>query len=278
MLTGVGRPTGVAVSLLGIALLAEQVQAPAEPKFDVVSIRVVPRNTPPTLREIGFTPVLPGGQYVDSRTGVPSMIAFAYKVKNFDVRLLGLPKWATQESYAVAAKPGAGFPALPPRENEDQVRLMMRAMLADRFHLTLHTETRQEPIFNLEIAKGGVKIKEVQPPIPPAKEVPVSAAMGNSSGRMIGVKSTMRGLAAALAVFMKHPVVDATGLDGYYDFDVRWNSPEAADGLPQSPSFGAEGEALLISNLQDQFGLHLKKTVGSVEYYVVDHIERPTEN
>jgi uncharacterized protein (TIGR03435 family) len=162
-------------------------------------------------------------------------------------------------------------------ENREQVRLMMRAMLADRFHLQLHIETRQEPIFNLEIAKGGVRIKEVDAPVPPAKEGNVGAAMGNDGGRMIGNKSTMAGLARALTIFLKRPVVDQTGLKGYYDFDVKWSAPETPDGRPSS-GFGAEGSGLLISNLQNQFGLHVTKITGPVEYWVVDHVEPPTGN
>jgi uncharacterized protein (TIGR03435 family) len=155
---------------------------------------------------------------------------------------------------------------------------MMRAMLADRFHLQLHTETRHEPILNLVVAKGGIKIKEVGPSAPPDKEGHVNAAVGNRSGRMIANKATIAGLASVLALFLKRPVADQTGLKGYYDFEVHWNAPEALDGQPPAPGLGAEGEGLLISNLQEQFGLRLKKTAGPVEYWIVDHVEPPTDN
>ncbi|MBS1859182.1 MAG: TIGR03435 family protein [Acidobacteria bacterium] len=248
------------------------------PKFDVVSIRVVPPNTPPTMREIGFTPVLPGGRYLDSRASLFFMIAFAYDVKNPSLQLTGLPKWAESQSFAVAAKPAEGFPALPPAENRERVRLMVRAMLAERFSLRLHTETRQEAMFSLEVAKGGVKMKESAPPVPPAREAPVGAAMDNSSGRMIGERSTMAGLAGALVIFLKRPVIDRTGLTGYYDFDVKWRSPETPDGQPPSRGFDTEGAGLLISNLQSQLGLRLRKIRGPVEYWVVDQVKPPTEN
>jgi len=258
-------------------LTAQQPSAPASPKFDVVSIRAVPPNVRPVLREQDFTPVLPGGQYVDSRTNLLFMIAFAYGVKNSN-QLAGLPNWAANQAYAVAAKPAEGFPLLPPGENQEQVRLMVRAMLADRFHLQVHAETRQEPVFDLQVARGGIKIKEVDPPVPPAKEGRVSAAMGDRNGRMIGNKSTMAGLASALTIFLQRPVIDQTGLRGYYDFDVRWSAPEAPGGQPPSPGFGTEGTGLLISNLQDQFGLRLTRTTGPVDYWVVDRVEPPTGN
>jgi uncharacterized protein (TIGR03435 family) len=229
------------------------------------------------MRDQDFTPILPGGQYIDSRTYLHSMIGFAYNVKNWN-QLVGLPNWAENQAYAVGAKPAEGFPQLPPSENQERVRLMMRAMLTDRFHLQVHAETRQESVFNLQVARGGIKIKEVDPPVPPAKEGHVGAAMGDRGGRMIGNKSTMAGLANALTIFIERPVVDQTGLKGYYDFDVRWSAPETAGGQPASTGFGTEGTALLISNLQDQFGLRLTRTVGPVEYWVIDHVEPPTDN
>jgi uncharacterized protein (TIGR03435 family) len=182
-----GKRTGFGAVLLATALAAQQ---PAPPKFDVVSIHPVPPNPPLMMRDPGFTPVLPGGQYSDPRTQLLSMIAFAYDVKDPSTQLVGLPDWAKKEIFVVAAKPAPGFPALSPAENREQVRLMMRAMLADRFHLQLHTETREERIYALEAAKGGVKIKEVDPPVPPAKSGPVEAAMSDEHGRMIGKKST----------------------------------------------------------------------------------------
>jgi uncharacterized protein (TIGR03435 family) len=247
---------------------------PPAPAFDVVSIRTVPPNTPPTNRDQDFTPVLPGGQYIDSRASLFFMIAFAYNVKNPATQMTGLPTWADDKSFAVAAKAAQDFPKLPPAENNEQVRFMMRAMLADRFHLQLHTETRQQRILKFETAKGGIKIKEVDPPVPPAREGNVIVVGANDGGgRMIGNKSTMAGLARAVTFVMNQPVVDETGLKGFYDFDVKWNG----DGQPAG--FGtAEFIGPLISNLQSRCGLRVTKATGPVEYWVVDHIEPPTDN
>jgi uncharacterized protein (TIGR03435 family) len=268
------KPIGFAVLFLATTLVAQHSGAPSTPRFEVVSIRLVPPNTPPTMRNIDFTPVLPGGQYLDSRAILLQMISFAYNVKNPSRHLVGLPSWTNNQSYAVAAKPAQGFPELPPDENREQVRLMMRAMLAERFHLQLHTETRQEPIFNLEVAKGGFKIKEVDPPLPPDKEGYVGLQLSDSGGRMLGNKSTIAGIVSALTPWLPGTVVDQTGLKGHYDFDVRWNAP----GIPEATGLGADGIALLISTLQERFGLRLTKTTGPAEYWVVDHIEPPTDN
>ena len=252
-------------------------QKPTEQSFEVVSIRAVPQNAAPMMRSQDFTPILPGGKYIDSQTTLLFMIAFAYDVKNPSQQLVGLPNWTNSASYSVSAKPGEDFSTVGQRENQEQVRLMMRKMLADRFHLRLHTETRQERVYGLEVAKGGMRVKEVAAPIPPAKEGYVNAAMGDRAGRMIGNKSTMTGMVMALAVFLKQPVVDQTGLKGYYDFDVRWSAEEAPQGQ-SSGGLGTEGLGLLISNLQSQFGLQLRNTTGAVTYWVVDNVEPPTEN
>ena len=266
--------------LISTVLLLAKVavgQQPAQPSFEVVSIRAVPQNVAPMMRSQDFTPILPGGQYVDSRTMLLFMISFAFDVKNPSQQLLGLPNWAKNESYSVSAKPGEDFSVLAPGENQERVRVMMRNMLADRFQLRLHTETRQERIYGLEVGKGGMCIQEVAAPVPPAKEGYVGAAMSDRDGRMVGNKSTMAGMAMALALFLKQPVVDQTGLKGYYDFDVRWRAPEALEGQ-SSGGLGTEGLGLLISNLQSQFGLQLKKMTGPVTYWVVDNVEPPTEN
>jgi uncharacterized protein (TIGR03435 family) len=276
MTLGPWKRIGCVAFLLPAGLRA-QPAAPVAPKFDVVSIRPVPPNPPPVMRDNDFTPVLPRGQYIDSRAGLPEMIAFAYDVKN-STQLVGLPNWAKNESFEVAAKPAQDFPALPPNENRQQVRLMLRSMLADRFHLELHTETRQESVYNLEVAKGGFKIKEVAAPVPPAKEGPAYAAYGDSGGRIIGNKSTLAGIATTLTIILSRPVIDQTGLKGYYDFDVKWAPLRVPDAPPPGSGFGAEGTALLISMLQDQFGLRLAKGNGPVEYWVVDHVEPPTGN
>jgi uncharacterized protein (TIGR03435 family) len=267
---------------IGLVMFLVASRLPAQPRFEVVSIRPVPANAPMLVREWDAPRIFPGGRYADARTTLLFMIALAYDMKNvsLDKQIVGLPNWAKDQSYSVEAKAGDGFPALSARENQEQVRLMMRSMLAERFHLNLHTETRQETIYKLEVSKGGVTLKEADPPKAPAKENPVGAALENDGGvRMVATKSTMAGLAAALQLLTGRPVVDETGLKGCYDFDVRWKGPVLAEGQrPETQFGGPELAGVLISNLQTQFGLRLTKGSGAVEYWVVDHVEQATGN
>jgi uncharacterized protein (TIGR03435 family) len=160
-----GRTTILKVKQIFVALLAAALAA--QPP---TAAPAVPPNAPSIPREISFTPILPGGQFIDSRATLWDVIAIAYHVNFAATHILGLPNWAKNQSYSVAAKPPEGFSALSPAQNTEQVRLMLRAMLAARFHLQIHSETRREPVFHLEVAKGGVRIKEVDPPVPPQND------------------------------------------------------------------------------------------------------------
>lgn len=260
-----------------LLLLAILAPPPEQPAFEVVSIRAVPPDAPTVIRSVDFSPALPGGQFVDSCTSLPGMIAFAYNVQNRSQQLVGLPDWAKKQWYAVSAKPSEGFPLLPVAQNWEQVRAMMRRMLEDRFRLRVLTESRRGAIFLLKVMKGGIKTAETTPPVPPEKETRVSVGLSDRGGRMIGAKSTMAGVAAALAVFLRNPVTDATGLRGYYNLNLSWTSPGPPAG--DAPGgLGADGISLLISMLRDQLGLQLVKTTGPVPYWVVERVEPPTEN
>ena len=94
-------PCALTFFVLTLTLLA---QPPTAPSFEVVSIHPVPPDAPPLMRTQAFTPILPGGQYIDSRTSLLFMIAFAYNVK-VSLNLLGLPNWAQKQSFSITAKP-----------------------------------------------------------------------------------------------------------------------------------------------------------------------------
>jgi len=245
--------------------------------FEVVSIREVPPNAPLLTRDPNISSILPGGQFVDPRITLTSMILFAYDIPSF-AQLTGLKGWAQDQAFSVAAKPAEGFPLLSPKENREQVRVMMREMLESRFHLKVHTDIREERTLKLEVRHGGLKIKRVDPPVPPEKEGVVNAAAGDSGGRMIGKKVTMAGMASALTAILRRKVLDDTGLKDFYDFDVKWSTPEPADGQKVASGLGNEGVVALMDALQDLLGLRLTSGVAPIKYWVVDHVEKPTAN
>ncbi len=258
------RIAGALVIVVGLAV--------AQPKFDVVSIHVRDPKAGMVLYDPNTPDVRPGGVYVTQPTPLFPLISFAYNVKNPALTLSGLPKWAEQTNFLISANAGPDFPKLSEVENNEQVRLMVRAMLEDRFRLKIHKESRPGAVMNLELDKGGIRVPEIAPP---DREGRVDMAIGDSRGRMITVGgATMKGLVGGLAIFLKQPVVDKTGLTGFYSFDIQWRSdvPGASSGL------GAEGLGMLVSNLKDQLGLVLKKDSGLIDYWVVDSMEMPSEN
>jgi uncharacterized protein (TIGR03435 family) len=268
--TGAGLVVALAV-VLGAADFPADGQA-----FEVVSIREVPRDAPPLMREVGYTSFLPGGQFIDPRITVSSMIIFAFSIPNF-TQLTGLQGWTRDQEFSVAAKPPEGFPLLSPTENREQVRAMVRDMLSSRFQLKIHTETRPDRAYKLEVAHGGLKIKAVDPPVPPQTEGFPGLRAGDSGGRLIGNKTTMARIASALAPLLTRPVFDETGLKDYYTFDVNWTAPEPLE-RHEAPGIGVDGVNALVNALKDLLGLQLRSEIVPLTYWVVDRVERPTGN
>lgn len=143
-------------------------------------------------------------------------------------------------------------------------------MLADRFQMAVHKETRDLPDYRLVIAKGGAKIK------------PVEAGQGQTSGgagRFVASKVTMAHFADLISRQAGLPVVNETGLDGVFTFTLEW-SPDASlrvDAADASASSSAGSS--IFTAIQEQLGLRLESGKGPVEVIVVDRMEKtPTAN
>lgn len=261
---------------LWIAALVAASTLYAQPKFDVVSIRPLRPGVGP-VSGMDNTPYLPGGHFRD-RAPLYFLIPMAYDIPLPDRQMIGLPEWAKRTVYDIEAKAGANFPMLPPAENEAQINLMLREMLADRFKLRLHIETREEPALIMTAEKGSLKIKEVAAPVAPEKAGDVNAAMGDNRGGISGKKVKMSRLATIVSLFLKQDVIDQTGLTGHYDFDLRWEAPRVEGAPPPSSRLGDDGIAMFLSTLREELGLRFTKGKGPVRYWVVDSVAPPTEN
>ncbi len=191
----------------------------------------------------------------------------AYRIRPED-RILGGPKWLDEKHYDIDAR--AEHP-------DGGIMNMLQALLADRFHLTLHHETRPLSGFALTVARGGAKMK-VSPvgtdTVKPNTRTGVPGPDG-SRGRMDASALSMEALAARLVGYLNAPVMDATGLPGYFDFGLRWNPDDSqADG---PPSNGPDGPSLFTA-LQEQLGLKLEPRKVPTDMLIVDHAELPSEN
>ncbi len=198
--------------------------------------------------------------------------------------LAKLPAWVKSDRFLIEA-------TAPPHATKDQYRLMMQALLADRFHLKLHFEQHEAPVLAMVLAKPGTPGPRLTPHsqgLPcDAKPTPqtfpydcygYSARPGKDNLWLNGSRATTMdllanfvGMAAGASDEIGHRVVDRTGLTGLWDFTLEAPSP-------QSPSSQPTSGPTLLEALGDQLGIKLKPTRATLSLPVIDHIDRPTEN
>ena len=225
-------------------------QAPVE--FEVATVKTAP------AQEFGHVSTRIDGdnhRLNFSNVNLKEMIAWAYHVQQYQI---SGPGFLETERFDVTAKIPDGLAGQTP--------LMLEALLADRFNLAIHRETKELPVFELVVAKGGPKLKDAE------SEYGVNKN-SNRSRAHVTAKATMRRFAEFLSGEVSRPVMDKTGLTGTYDMTLDYSPDDRAsnDDTSAVPS--------LFTALQEQLGLRLESAKGPVETVVVDHAERtPTEN
>jgi uncharacterized protein (TIGR03435 family) len=250
--------------LLSGALIAVMAFGQTERLGEVVSVRTNTTNGP-----VDITPRRSGDKVVMHNTQVGIVFAYAYHL-DYTYQYSGslqLPDgWNWYDIEAIVE----GTPG------DDQVRLMFQALLADRFKLKVHRETREVARYELVAAKNGPKLKSAQAGSRIAvDDRPLPAGMGGvvlgRDGRhLAGKGGTMDQIVRALVGELRAPVVDRTGLMGTFDFDVRF--------VPENSPPDTEPGPSLATAIQEELGLRLEKSKGPVEVVVIDHIEKPSEN
>jgi uncharacterized protein (TIGR03435 family) len=262
----------LAVGVLSLGSADAQTPRPsvaAGPAFEVASIKpstanILARNIRP----------YPGGRVVAQGTTLRFLIEWAYQVGDFQVSKT--PGWMDSDRYDVEAKAPAGVDQSPP-----QLRLMFRTLLANRFKLALHRESKDADTYVLTVAKGGPKLHPSDDAGCVSSQDVHCGGTSVSPGMIRATQGNLPLLAAALSAALGGPVSDQTGLTGAFDFQLQW-TPEYA--LPTSP-----GEApvrpspdskhpFLSTALQEQLGLKLASQKGKVEMLVIDHAEKPSSN
>ena len=264
---------------------AQAPPAAGAPSFEVASIKT---NTSGDGRVL-MRPQ-PGGRLSLVNVPLRLMIGFAYRVQDFQI--VAGPDWLGTTRFDVVAKAEAGNPS------QDELRLMLRSLLADRFKLVVRPSTREMPTYSLVPARGdgkpGVQLRKSDancsgpasaPSAPPAPgQIPPCESMvgfGNLKAR----GTTLPALAAGLSIFAGRIVVDRTGLAGAYDVDLNWTPdqiPRPAGGGDQPVQ--VNGAAIdpngpsLFTALQEQLGLKLESSKGPVDVLVVERAEKPTED
>jgi bla regulator protein blaR1 len=241
---------GLAIAGIAAAMSMPTISQPpaaARGEFEVASIK---RSDP---SHIGAqTYFVPGGKFTALTAPLKSLVCFAYQLR--DHQVAGGPGWIDSEPFDISAK--AEVPA-----SYDEIRIMLQTLLADRFQLKFHRETKEQPVYALVLAKNGPKLQEVKNE---------GRGVGSGArGRINGNGADMATLATVLADKLGRSVIDRTGLKGVYDFLLTWTPDEVRADDP-GPS--------LFTAIQEQLGLKLESTKGPVEVLVIDHAEKPSEN
>jgi len=289
----------VRMRLFGVVLLAVvasaalgqrpewETKAGGKMAFEVVSIRLSKPGTftPPSFPLSTDDSFRPHGGNFHADFPLAVYISFAYKMEPDKA---SLPKWALTDYYTVVAK------TEKVNATKDQMRLMVQAVLADRFKLALHVENRESPVFALMLVKPGKtgpklrphgEGRECDPPVGAARDPAVfpeicdvySMTQTARHMAMLGSRNTtVELLASSLdrAGRLGRPVVDRTVLEGNWDFTIEWQ-PESQPGAALDPD--AQGPTFLEA-MNDQLGLKIEPAKASLPTLVVDHVEKPTEN
>jgi uncharacterized protein (TIGR03435 family) len=279
-------------------------ESAGKPEFEVASIKPA---QPPTMGMMQVRMNADAGMLRYTNVSLRDCIRTAYRVKDYQIQA---PDWIGSTRFDIVAK-------LPAGSSKDQIPEMLQALLADRFKLTLHRDTKEHAIYALVVAKGGPKLKPAD--LRTDDKAPYKMAPGDNPGKggmprgamamqidpaggahLKAPSATLANLAEAISRFSERPVIDMTGIQGEYDFDLVF-SPEsmgkvrnAMGGMPPPPGPGPAGgpaggserpseapaePAPSIYESVQRYGLKLEPRKAPMEILIVDHIERtPTEN
>lgn len=289
----IGAVRGLVSLIAAFAAAFAQAQdkpgAAAPPSFEVATIKPAAPDARGTYIRPG-----PGGGVSLTNMGLREMIVFAWDIQPF--QLSGGPSWMDSAHFDIVAKPEA----TTGRFDIALIRPMLQRLLADRFELRVHKETKEMPIYALVMArKDGkpgpglteskegdcVKPDPTRPPAPPPPGVAPPRYCGGlmmSVNRITGVANPVSSLAPLLSRTLGRTVVDETGLKGNFDIELEWTPDEtqtfqrpggAANPAPADPTAPS-----LFTAVQERLGIKIESKKGPVEMIVVDQAEKPSEN
>jgi uncharacterized protein (TIGR03435 family) len=274
--------SGVLLAVLGAGAPAQTPEA-----FDVVSVKSMGPAQAELLARFGSGcdgsfPRVENRRFAVTTTAY-ALITWAYGFNknggcgfvtngNF---ITGGPAWIRSERFEVQGVLPASAPSASLGEflngNAPALEAMLRAMLADRFKLTVHREMRDSPVYALVQARGGARVPAATP------DEPISFGISpgrDGDGLMVNhlrvSKTGMTYIGILLGIVTRRPVVDRTGLTGEYSFDVAF--------APQDARPGDSTAASIFTALQEQVGLRLEDSRAPIEVLVIDRAERPSEN
>ncbi len=250
------------------------------PSYELVSIHKTQDTNAPS-----YIHPDPDGLTVGA-TSLRSLIGEAYGFslgQLSDQQWVGAPGWAKTQLFDIHAKvDSAQVPKLKELTKAETMMLsvqeivsrtpsfrmvMLQRLLEDRFRLKVHYEQRVMPLYEMTVAKGGVRMKTARP------ADPEHGSMSMSNGKLVGENVPMALIPVMFALELERPVEDKTSVGGNFDFELHWTAmgeTDAGNGDESAPS--------LFTAVQEQMGLKLQPGKGPVWVIVVDHAEMPSEN
>ncbi|MBV9182624.1 MAG: TIGR03435 family protein [Acidobacteria bacterium] len=239
--------------------------AEANPNFEVATIKPSKPDEPGKMLSVQ------GSRFKTVNTTTSDLINFAYDVQAKQV--VNPPAWVSSDKFDIDAQPDT-----PGTPNPQQLKGMVQKLLAERFELKFHEEKKELSAYVLTVAKNGPKLKKSE---------------GDPSGlpslffRQLGYLTVRNASMAAFTHLMQsavldRPVVDQTGLEGRWDFILKWTPDESQfSGMGMKvppPSDAADAPPPLFTAIQEQIGLKLEAGKAPVPVLVVDHLEKPSAN
>jgi uncharacterized protein (TIGR03435 family) len=271
----------------GSGIVSAQQAGPAKPPaFEAASVKQ--NRSGDWRRAMGPAP---GGRFTATNVPARDLIAYAYGISQDSVsfRIVGGPKWIDEDRFDInAVVTGAWTPA--------QMREMMRTLMADRFRLSAHADTREMPTYTLAVVpnqplllrrsvvdeaacqrrREAIQRREPVPPPAPGAP-PICGSARTIPGTITAVGGSMTSLASTLGQFVSRSVVDRTQLAGLFDFELKWTPDTMPQVPPDAPPLNIDPNGpSIFTALQEQLGLKLESARGPVDVIVIDSVEHPT--
>ena len=237
-------------------------QAALQSTFDLVSIHPMRQDD---ARPEHIDNPYKRGYLRAVNVSLKSLMEIAYDIP--DLRMFGGPSWLTSARFSLEAKADPSvdeqLATLPSEQAKEMKRKMIVALLVQRFKLAVHTEAKEMPVYEMVIGKGGPKLACTQQSdsSQPAGDQLINIHPGSDSLQVLAYELSWR---------IGRPVLDKTGLRNQQALTLRWRGDEEASMDSNAPS--------LFTAIQEQLGLKLDSTKGSVPVLLIDHAEKPTED
>jgi uncharacterized protein (TIGR03435 family) len=244
-------------------------QAPA---FETASVK--PNNSDSFYS--GFRAA--GEQFTATNVRLRDLIQVAYQLRINDDRLMGVPEWAETARYTIVAKSPAGItlmpsPILPVGGNPSTLELMVRGLLADRFRLKIHTETRPMAVYALVMARRDRRLGRSLVSCSSLPD-PTKCGLRSPGAKLVGVGISMVQLTNLLSSILQRNVVDGTQLVGFYDITLDYVPDPTFAFVGQTAGVNRDGPSLFTA-LEEQLGLKLESTRVDVDVFVIDSVTQP---